>query len=422
RPETKDPKINALGSQIVRQIILPEIEKEVNEGKTFANLRQIYNSMILAAWYKNTLKESLLGKVYADKNKIKGIDVEDKNAKQKIYEQYLAAFKKGVYNYIKEDYDPHAQTMVPRKYFSGGVQLRLHFQTGRANSRGPDAAMTVLKDQSQIPQPLWAELFKHNVAVVTTRLAENATFRGAVPDRAMNAALAEAIENILSEKIRGFKKQQKIKIIEGIRKLVAQTEKPIFYLTSVDLEEKPTQGKVIPEVVLWRSHPTVSVGVMKKLVQTRLSGILSQLRPGLLEAVFEFGKNGRNVTGLGLIFKDRKAQFSPEERERLQQEILGVLDKVLELLPPDKAQLATAPNADRAMRTDEIDDVGGISLKPAHMNLQVKRDGKGVPLPVSMQPANMDIEGFLPVIIRVQDADMPQLLGLTDTRIKGTRT
>src|SRR5262249_8878559 len=29
-------------------------------------------------------------------------------------------FKKGVYNYIKEDYDPASRQMIPRKYFSGG--------------------------------------------------------------------------------------------------------------------------------------------------------------------------------------------------------------------------------------------------------------------------------------------------------------
>ena len=41
--------------------------------------------------------------------------------KEKIYEQYVAAFKKGVYDYIKEDYDPVAQKKMLRKYFSGGI-------------------------------------------------------------------------------------------------------------------------------------------------------------------------------------------------------------------------------------------------------------------------------------------------------------
>jgi len=61
-------------SQIIREIIIPEIEREVNEGKHFANLRQMYNSVILATWYKHNLKKSILGKVYADQNKVDGLE------------------------------------------------------------------------------------------------------------------------------------------------------------------------------------------------------------------------------------------------------------------------------------------------------------------------------------------------------------
>ncbi len=112
--------INHAPTDIIREIILPEIEREVNVGQTFANLRQIYHTMILATWYKLKLKNSLLGQVYVDQNKTKGVDTQDKHINQKIYDQYIQSFKKGVYNYIKEDYDPVTQEIVPRKYFSGG--------------------------------------------------------------------------------------------------------------------------------------------------------------------------------------------------------------------------------------------------------------------------------------------------------------
>ncbi len=121
RSETKASNIS---SQIVREIILPEIEKEVNTGKNFAMLRQIFNSQILATWYKKNLKEALLNQVYADKSTVKGVNLTDTGDKQKIYEQYLQAYKKGVFNYIK---DPDTTNVVsgetsqtPRKYFSGG--------------------------------------------------------------------------------------------------------------------------------------------------------------------------------------------------------------------------------------------------------------------------------------------------------------
>ena len=110
----------SLTTEIIREVLIPEIEKEVNEGETFANLRQIFHSMILAEWYKQNLRQGLLGQVYVDQNKTKGVDTTDKQVNQKIYEQYIASFKKGVYDYIKEDYDPATQQIMPRKYFSGG--------------------------------------------------------------------------------------------------------------------------------------------------------------------------------------------------------------------------------------------------------------------------------------------------------------
>ena len=115
---------HSIASQIVKEIILPELEKEINTGKNFANLRQIFHSIILSSWYKNNLKQALLNQVYADKEKVNGIDIGVIPAKagiQSIYERYLAAYKKGVFNYIKEDISA-AQSNPPRKYFSGGAR------------------------------------------------------------------------------------------------------------------------------------------------------------------------------------------------------------------------------------------------------------------------------------------------------------
>jgi len=114
-------KIAQVSSEIVREVLLPEIEQEVNQGKIFANLRQIFDAMILATWYKKALKDSLLGQVYADKNKIKGVDVEDKTIKDQIYDQYLETFKKGVCDLVKVEKDIATDKFIPRKYFSGGV-------------------------------------------------------------------------------------------------------------------------------------------------------------------------------------------------------------------------------------------------------------------------------------------------------------
>jgi len=112
-----------LTASIIREVLIPEIEREVNEGENFAKLRQIYHSFILAAWYKKNLKQSILNQKYTDQHKIEGLEIKDRDESTKIYQQYVEAFQKGVYNFIKEDYDEVKQTIVPRKYFSGGITI-----------------------------------------------------------------------------------------------------------------------------------------------------------------------------------------------------------------------------------------------------------------------------------------------------------
>ena len=136
--------INALGSQIIREVVIPELNKEVNENKNFSQLRQVYNSLILATWYKKKIKDSILAQVYEDKKKIAGVGYDKSiilvsptrghvlkgavspsipNDAESIYQLYIQAYKKGVYNYIKDESDPITQERIPRKYFSGGIEF-----------------------------------------------------------------------------------------------------------------------------------------------------------------------------------------------------------------------------------------------------------------------------------------------------------
>ena len=110
-------------TQSFRANILPLIEKEVNSGKNFATLRQVYNSFLLAAWFKNKVKDSVY-KYYIDQKKITGIDLKDKSAKEKVFNLYVEAFKTGVYNYVKRERvlsGGMGQKITKRAYFSGGT-------------------------------------------------------------------------------------------------------------------------------------------------------------------------------------------------------------------------------------------------------------------------------------------------------------
>ncbi|MBF0331323.1 MAG: hypothetical protein HQL17_05240, partial [Candidatus Omnitrophica bacterium] len=153
-PNLTNINTQELTKQSIRDIILPILEKEVNEGETFATLRQIYSAMIMATWFKKTLTQSLLTQAYVDKSRVAGIAVDDPQAKEKIYQQYIEAYKVGVFNYIKDEKDPVTQDAVPRKYFSGGIQAPEDFsQATSAQARsefGPrigrmDAVLTSLQ-------------------------------------------------------------------------------------------------------------------------------------------------------------------------------------------------------------------------------------------------------------------------------------
>ncbi len=105
--------------------LLPLIEKEVNQGKHFARLRQIYHAIILATWFKKKLKDTVLGEVYFDQSKLIGVRGRDPQVREKIYSEYVKAFNRGVYNYVKtERVGANGRSPVQkasrRRYFSGG--------------------------------------------------------------------------------------------------------------------------------------------------------------------------------------------------------------------------------------------------------------------------------------------------------------
>ena len=105
--------------------------------------------------------------------------------------------------------------------------------------------------------------------------------------------------------------------------------------------------------------------------------------------------------------------------------VQAIVDFVWENIPHQ--DLATLSDADTRRHLETYDaaggaaeedstTVGGIDLNPDLLDLQIKRDARGVPLPFNMQPVmDMKIEGFLPVIIQVTPiSNIPMLLGIAD--------
>ncbi len=110
-----------VSSQIYKEIILPQLEKEINEGENFAQLRQVFYSLVLATWFKKNLKEAVLTQAIADKNMVDGLTADKQSlSTETIYQNYLQAYKKGAFNFIKEEQDQITKQPIARKYFSGG--------------------------------------------------------------------------------------------------------------------------------------------------------------------------------------------------------------------------------------------------------------------------------------------------------------
>ncbi len=111
--------------QILREIIIPILEKEVNEGANFAHLRQVYHTLILAGWLKRKMasRPGVLTNSYINLNRTAGVEHGEKGLKQRVWKSYVEAFEKGVFNFIREEKAAGTDDVIPRKYFSGGFDF-----------------------------------------------------------------------------------------------------------------------------------------------------------------------------------------------------------------------------------------------------------------------------------------------------------
>ena len=121
---------------VMREVVVPVLENEINEGSSFSRLRQVYHSVVLAAWYKKTLWKSVLSAAYVDRRKTAGIDIENPGEAQQIWQRYLEGFRKGTYNLVREEKDVLTNEIISRRYIGGGVTLK---GTYRVSANGLEA-------------------------------------------------------------------------------------------------------------------------------------------------------------------------------------------------------------------------------------------------------------------------------------------
>ena len=174
-------EISSMAVSVLREVVIPVIEKEVNEGSYFAQLRQVYHSLILAAWYKIKMKQSVLSQEYADRAKTAGVSIANPQEPHDIWKRYAQGFNTGAYTHIAEDPDSSGGQPLPRKYFSGGFDL------------GVDAAMDIRPFSEDVSLPG----FSGRTMIIRTAMQivpdDRADFsQSAEPDEALSSSPARA--------------------------------------------------------------------------------------------------------------------------------------------------------------------------------------------------------------------------------------
>ncbi|MBU0547831.1 MAG: hypothetical protein KKH57_03625 [Candidatus Omnitrophica bacterium] len=113
-------QLNEYSSQLIRELIIPKLTKEVNTSKRYATLRQVYYSLILAQWFK--ARFSGKGDTYSriiDRKELTNLVSNEPWSKAAYFQAYQKSFKDGEYNIKEQVYTSTGQ--VIRSYFSGGI-------------------------------------------------------------------------------------------------------------------------------------------------------------------------------------------------------------------------------------------------------------------------------------------------------------
>jgi hypothetical protein len=121
-PDEKSKILNEYSSQIIRETIIPKLTREVNSSKRYSGLRQVYYSLILAQWFKQSqkgTKSQVTSKI--DAKDLSNLASRAKWDKDTYFKAYQKSFKDGEYNIQENRASPYGQTI--RAYFSGGEQF-----------------------------------------------------------------------------------------------------------------------------------------------------------------------------------------------------------------------------------------------------------------------------------------------------------
>ena len=103
----KDKRVKKLQdfvSALIEELVLPQLNKKVNEAYSYADLRDVYNALILSQWYKekfgsgyNSLLRTVNYQVLDD------VETNYISTPGEIYQSYLKSIKEGQYSFTETE-------------------------------------------------------------------------------------------------------------------------------------------------------------------------------------------------------------------------------------------------------------------------------------------------------------------------------
>ncbi len=152
-------ELNEYSSQLIRDLIIPELTKEVNTSRRYAQLRQVYYSLILAQWFKERFNNK--GSSYSsfiNKKNLQGLTSKNPWSKTAYFQAYQKSFENGEYNIRQQFATPYGR--VIRSYFSGGFVCDIPIPPGPPapgvpgeKTKGPTKVITISGDIKHTPSP-----------------------------------------------------------------------------------------------------------------------------------------------------------------------------------------------------------------------------------------------------------------------------
>jgi len=310
--------INDYSSKLMQELILPKISKEVNTGKKYAALRQVYYSLILAQWFKRKFYGA--GGLYPyliDRRNLTGLTSDKRWTKDTYFKEYKKSLKEKEYDLQVQVFNLMGRSV--RTYSTGGVDLSGIFPGANYSQAGASSA-SLTRD---IPTDLFSPPLTDQAASLElinqgtmqdpyfSRSFSVKTLRNAIPFPQASSPVKTVNTAPIAQQL-SVSSQPIVSVAAGNNSISSPASVPV---STPDTAAKITLGlslaAIIPAIVTYISSHVVLAYIAASLPAdatfTSALIVLIALHPVIAVSIFTFGIILPIIIGLAVIFSKGKA-------------------------------------------------------------------------------------------------------------------